>query len=81
MPKIEPNFESWILEALQNSEDDGSIVGVAKHIWTHHEAELRGSEDVFFTWQYRMRWAGHKLVKLGKMKIEKVRGKSRWSAI
>jgi len=32
-----------------------SIVRIAKHIWDCHEADLRASGDLFFTWQYDMR--------------------------
>jgi hypothetical protein len=39
----------------------GSIVEVAKHIWKHHESELKASGDLYYTWQYDTRWACTKL--------------------
>jgi hypothetical protein len=40
---------------------------IAKWIWEHHEAELRDSGDLFYTWQYDMRWAGTRLSNEGKI--------------
>lgn len=39
----------------------GSIVDICRHIWENHEAELKASGDLFYTWQYDMRWAGQRL--------------------
>ena len=33
------------------------IVEICKHIWQFHEAEIRNSGDLLYTWQYDMRWA------------------------
>ena len=54
-------LKSWILEALNDLDGSATIVQVAKHIWSKHEAELRSSGDLFYTWQYDMRWAARDL--------------------
>lgn len=54
-------LKSWILEALDDSGGSATIIQVAKHIWSKHEAELRSSGDLFYTWQYDMRWAAREL--------------------
>ena len=51
----------WIVEALTAHGGSADIVQICKHIWEHHEAELRQSGDGFYTWQYDMRWNGQKL--------------------
>ena len=35
----------------------GTVTAVARFIWAHHEPDLRSSGDLFYTWQYDMRWA------------------------
>lgn len=51
----------WVVEALRAKGKRARIVEVCKYIWQHHEKELRKSGDLFFTWQYDVRWAGQKL--------------------
>jgi hypothetical protein len=58
----------WVLDALRINAGEARIVQIARHIWEHHEAELRRSGDRFFTWQYDMRWAGKVLRDRGLMK-------------
>jgi hypothetical protein len=55
------NLQEWVLEALIDLNGIGRIVDVAKHIWEHHENDLKSSEDMFYTWQYDMRWAATRL--------------------
>ena len=51
----------WVVDALRDNGGQASIVEIARHMWTHREDDLRGSGDLFFTWQYDMRWAALKL--------------------
>ena len=50
-------LQDWVIAALRDFGGSASIVQVAQHIWAHHENELRASGELFFTWQYDMRWA------------------------
>lgn len=34
---------------------------VSKVVWRRHEQDLRAAEDLFYTWQYDIRWAAQKL--------------------
>jgi hypothetical protein len=52
---------TWVEDALRHQGGSASIVDVAKRIWLNHEQELRASGDLFFTWQYDMRWAAKEL--------------------
>lgn len=51
------DLQDWVLSALRANGGSASIVQVAEYIWAHHEKELRASGELFFTWQYDMRWA------------------------
>jgi len=56
----------WVYEALVALGGEGRVVDAAKHIWAHHESDLRASGNLFYTWQYDMRWAAMILRKQGK---------------
>lgn len=58
----------WVVAALRDHQGKAKLVDVAKHIWTHHENDLRDSDDLFYTWHYDMRWAATKLRKQGKLR-------------
>lgn len=58
----------WLYDALQAQGGRARIVGLCEHVWDNHEDDLRASDDLFFTWQYDIRWAALKLRKNGKMK-------------
>ncbi|WP_083762481.1 hypothetical protein [Parvibaculum lavamentivorans] len=60
-------LRNWVYEAVRSNGGKASIVTVAKHIWEHHEAELRTSGDLFYKWQYEMRWAAQQLRNSKKM--------------
>lgn len=49
------------MQALREQGREMSVVDVARHVWECHEAELRDSGDMFFTWQYDLRWAAQNL--------------------
>ena len=59
--KKDGTLAQWIVEALEAHEGSAGIVAICKHIWKHHESDLRESGDEFYTWQYDMRWAGNRL--------------------
>lgn len=61
------NLKSWVLAALQELGGAGKIAQVAKHIWDNHERDLRSAGDLFYTWQYDMRWAAQELQDEGKI--------------
>ncbi len=45
----------------------GRVLEVCKFIWRKHENDLRASGDLFYTWQYDVRWAAQKLRDTGKL--------------
>jgi hypothetical protein len=62
------DLQEYILEYLRTHGGKTRIVPLCRWIWDQHEAELRGSGDLFYTWQYDVRWAAKRLRDRGKMK-------------
>ena len=58
----------WIVEALQDYGGSAALVDVCRHVWEHHEADLVASGDLFFTWNYDIRWAATQLRTSGTMR-------------
>lgn len=54
-------LRTWVLEAVRAHGGSAGPVDVCKHIWSEHEDELRESGDLFYTWQYDIRWEAQKL--------------------
>jgi hypothetical protein len=55
------DLEAWLIQALTASGGAGTIVQACKYIWEEHEDELRSSGDLFYTWQYDVRWMANRL--------------------
>jgi hypothetical protein len=55
------DLQDWVIQALNSFSGSGTIVQVARHIWENHSEDLQSSGDLFYTWQYDMRWAATKL--------------------
>lgn len=62
------DLPNWIEAALHDHGGSARLIIVARHIWENHESELRISGDLFYKWQYDMRWAANQLRRSGKMK-------------
>ena len=62
------DLRDWVEDALKSLGGRGTVVDVARVIWRDHEAELRASGDLFYTWQYDMRWAAQTLRDTGRAK-------------
>ena len=58
----------WLYEALKYSKGRGTIAKLCRIIWENHEQDLRKSGDLFYTWQYDVRWAAYQLRKEGRLK-------------
>jgi hypothetical protein len=63
------NLKDWVYRAVEASGGQTKLVNVAQHIWKHHKEELEGSGDLFYTWQYEMRWAAQKLRDEGRLTL------------
>ena len=72
------DLQHLVKQAITRQGGEASIVEVAKFIWDEAEAELRASGDLFYTWQYKMRWAAQRLRDEGKLSLGKRAGKNVW---
>ncbi len=50
-----------VIEALKDNGGSAKIIEISKYIWDNYEDELRISGDLFYRWQYILRWTGTKL--------------------
>lgn len=57
---------------------DASIIEVCKYFWDTYENDLRASGNLFYTWQYDIRWAATELRKSGIMKSAEDSKKGIW---
>ena len=71
-------LKAWVDQAVSEV-GPAPIARIAEHIWKNHEADLRASGDLFYTWQYAMRWAGQELQREGK--LIKLGGAKGWSPV
>lgn len=72
------DLDDWVREAIRDNGGRATLLEVAKHIWRHHERDLLTSGDLFFTWQYDMRWAANRLRRKGIMKPASVSPAGIW---
>ncbi len=75
------DLRDWLIEALKENNGSASIVQVCKHVWDNYETELRKSGDLFFTWQYDIRWAAFQLRKEGIMRAAELSPKGIWELV
>ena len=72
-------LEAWVLEAIAAKGGEATVVEVCRHVWDTHEAELRSAGDLFYTWQYDIRWAAQNLRNTGQL-APTARGRAaKWS--
>ena len=51
------DLAEYIIEALTALGGSGRIERVCEFVWCNYEHELRKSGDLFYTWQYDIRWS------------------------
>ncbi|RXJ69358.1 hypothetical protein CRV08_04970 [Halarcobacter ebronensis] len=73
------DLQDWVFNALKALDGKGTIVQVAKHIWENHSDDLKSSGDLFYTWQYDIRWAATELRKTNKILPAEKSPKGQWA--
>lgn len=61
-------LKTWVIDALRAHGGSATLIEVCRYIWEHHEEELKSSGDLFYTWQYDVRWAAQSLRNNGALK-------------
>ena len=72
------NLQNLVVDALKYLGGSGTIIQVAEHIWKNNNEKLSKSGNVFYTWQYDMRWAATKLRQRGVMLQAKESPQGKW---
>jgi len=70
-------LKAMVLEALVDAGQPLGWVDCAKAIWNKRQDDLLASGDVFYTWQYDMRWAMQVL--RDEDRVQRV-GRGKWEA-
>ncbi len=73
--------QDWIVEVLEAKGGGASILEICKYIWERYEDELRRSGDLFFTWQYDVRWAATRLREAGIIRSADLSPKGIWELV
>jgi hypothetical protein len=71
----------WLYDALIAAGGRGRIAQLCKLVWDKHEKDLRSSGELFYTWQYDIRWAAYQLRKSEKIKPDTMSQKGVWELI
>lgn len=71
-------LKEWLVDALDAHNGSATIVQVCEYIWRNHEKELRASGDLFYTWQYDVRWAATALRDEGRLRDSSESPRGRW---
>ncbi len=72
------DLEDIVFQAVASYGGSATLIEVARYVWNKHEADLRKSGNLFFTWQYDVRWAAQQLRNAGKFKDSKTVVRGRW---
>jgi hypothetical protein len=72
------DLPNLLLDALGQLGGSGTVVEVSREVWSRHESQLRASGDLFYTWQYDLRWAAQKLRNEGQLAPTTRGPASRW---
>ena len=72
------DLKTSVIEALEAHNGSASIVLISKYIWDKYEPELLSSDDLFYTWQDDLRWAGNKLQKKDLLRPKPKRSLGPW---
>jgi len=70
-----------LYSAIKDMGGQTNIIDVCKYVWAKHETDLRSSGDLFFSWQYDIRWAATELRKTGRMKAAELSPRGIWEII
>lgn len=76
---VKQDLTTLVVEALRRLGGSGTVVDVCREVWRLHESDLRGSGDLFFTWQYDIRWAAQVLRHEGTLEPTVKGPGSRWT--
>lgn len=72
------DLQHWLEAALRALGGSATLVEVSKEVWKVHEQELRAAGELFYTWQYDIRWAANRLRKRSVLRSAEVSPRGVW---
>lgn len=75
------DLPDMLYNAIKDMGGKTNIIDVCKYFWTHYALELQDSGDLFYTWQYDIRWAATELRKCKRMKAAEMSPRGVWEVI
>jgi len=75
------DLQLFVTEALHAHNGEASIVQVCKYVWDHHKDDLENSGDLFYTWQYDIRWAAQALRDKKIMHVDELSPRGIWRLV
>lgn len=70
-----------LYNAIKEMGGQTDIINVCKYIWEQHASELQAAGDLFYSWQYDIRWAATELRKTGRMKAADMSPRGIWEIL
>ncbi len=55
MVKARKRIAPWVIEALEHLGGSASFLDISRHVWDHHEADIRAGDELLYEWQYELR--------------------------
>jgi hypothetical protein len=71
-------LRAWIVQALNDLGGSATLVDICREVWKHHQNDLFTSGDLFYTWQYDIRWAATQLRTEGVLMPAKASPRGMW---
>jgi hypothetical protein len=68
----------WLRDALRAMGGHATVIDASRAVWQSHEKHLRESGDLFYTWQYDLRWAAYELRLAGQLKAANQSPRGTW---
>lgn len=70
-----------LFKSLKDMGGQASIIEVCKYVWEKYKTNLQDSGDLFYSWQYDIRWAATELRKTGRMKPAEISPRGVWEVV
>jgi hypothetical protein len=78
---VRSDLRELVVQALKSFGGAGTVPEVCKAIWDAHESDLRASGELFYTWQYDVRWAAMMLRKDGVLEPKPRGSREPWKLV
>ncbi|MEM1484185.1 hypothetical protein V6615_04790 [Oscillospiraceae bacterium PP1C4] len=70
-----------LYKAIKDMGGKTNIIDVCKLVWKSYQNDLENSGDLFYTWQYDIRWAATELRKTKRMKAAEQSPRGIWEIV